>query len=272
MASNEIEETRGHVVRSASTITPLTLLSRVTGYLREKVIAATFGAGTRTDAFFVAFRIPNMLREIIGEGAMSSAVIPVYAEVSARRDDEQARAFLGRVVATFALILAALTAAGILLSPWLVGLLAGQFRRTPGKFELTVLLNRWIFPYIFLVSLAALCQAILNAHRRFAAAAAAPIFLHVAIILAALLRSPRLAEPAYGLAIGVLAGGLLQILVQIPQLRKLNAVGRPEMGWRDPAVRTVLLLMTPRLLAYGINSVNIVVSTRFAAGLGNASV
>src|SRR5215468_2005368 len=167
MASNEIEETRGHVVRSASTITPLTLLSRVTGYLREKVIAVTFGAGMRTDAFFVAFRIPNMLREIIGEGAMSSAVIPVYAEVSARRSAEEARAFLGRVAATFSLILAALTCAGIVFSPWLVGLLAGQFRQTPGKFELTVALNRWIFPYIFLVSLAALSQAVLNAHRRF---------------------------------------------------------------------------------------------------------
>ena len=272
MASNEIEETRGHLVRSASTITPLTLLSRVTGYLREKVIAATFGAGMRTDAFFVAFRIPNMLREIIGEGAMSSAVIPVYAEVSAKRSAEEARAFLGRVVATFSLILAALTCAGIVFSPWLVGLLAGQFRRTPGKFELTVALNRWIFPYIFLVSLAALCQAVLNAHRRFAAPAAAPIFLNVSIILAALFVSPRLAEPAYGLAIGVLAGGVLQIAVQIPQLRKLHAVGRPALGWRDPAVRSVLLLMTPRLLAYGINSVNIVVSTRFAAGLGDASV
>jgi putative peptidoglycan lipid II flippase len=262
----------GHLVRSASTITPLTLVSRVTGYLRDKVIAATLGAGMRTDAFFVAFRIPNMLREIIGEGAMSSAVIPVYAEVSGERSAAEARAFVGRVVATFALILAAITVAGILASPWLVELLAGQFRETPGKFELTVALNRWIFPYILLVSLAALCQALLNAHRRFAAPAAAPIFLNVAIILAALVVSPRLSEPTYGLAGGVLLGGLLQIAVQIPQLFRLRAVGKPALGWRDPAVRSVLLLMSPRLLAYGISAVNTVVSTRFAAGLGDASV
>jgi putative peptidoglycan lipid II flippase len=272
MTDNEIEATRGHLVRSASTITPLTLLSRITGYLRDKVIAATLGAGMRSDAFLVAWRIPNMLREIIGEGAMSSAVIPVYMEVSAQRSAEEARAFVGRVVATFALILAGITVAGIVLSPWLVSLLAGQFRQDPGKFELTVLLNRWIFPYILLVSLAALCQALLNAHRRFAAAAAAPILLNVALILAALVLSPRLAEPTYGLAAGVLAGGLLQIAIQVPELWKMRAVGRPQLGWSDPAVRSVLLLMAPRLLAYGISAFNTVVSTRFAAGLGQGSV
>ena len=272
MTSEEIERTRGHLVRSASTITPLTLISRVTGYLRDKVIAATLGAGLRTDAFFVAFRIPNMLREIIGEGAMSSAVIPVYTKVSAERSEEEARAFVGRLVATFALILALITVAGILCSPWLVTLLAARFRQDPAKFDLTVLLNRWIFPYIFLVSLAALCQALLNAHRRFAAAAAAPIFLNIAIILAALFVSPRMADPTYGLAAGVLAGGLLQIVVQAPQLRKLRVIGRPELGWKDPAVRSVLTLMAPRLGAYGVSAFNTVVSTRFAAALGNASV
>lgn len=268
----EIDETRGRLVRSASTITPLTLLSRVTGYLRDKVIAVTLGAGMRSDAFFVAFRIPNMLREIIGEGAMSSAVIPVYVGVSGQRSAEEARAFVGRVAATFALLLAGITVVGILASPWLVTLLAGQFRQTPGKFELTVILNRWMFPYILLVSLSALCQALLNAHRRFAVSAAAPILLNVSMILAALFLSPRLAEPTYGLAAGVLLGGVLQIAIQLPQLRRLAAVGRPALGWRDPAVRSVLLLMAPRLLAYGIGAVNTVVSTRFAAGLGDASV
>ncbi len=226
----------------------------------------------RSDAFLVAWRIPNMLREIIGEGAMSSAVIPVYTEVSAQRSDEEARAFVGRVVATFALILAVITVLGILFSPWLVSLLAGQFRQEPGKFELTVRLNRWMFPYILLVSLAALCQALLNAHRRFAAAAAAPILLNVAIILAAVFVSPRTADPTYGLAAGVLAGGALQIALQVPQLARLRAVGRPALGWSDPAVRSVLLLMAPRLLAYGISAFNTVVSTRFAAGLGQGSV
>ena len=272
MSQNEIDEHRGRLVRSASAITPLTLLSRITGYLRDKVIAATLGAGMRSDAFFVAFRIPNMLREIIGEGAMSSAVIPVYARVAADRDEEQARAFVGRVAATFALILTVITVLGILASPWLVRLLAGQFRTVPGKFELTVLLNRWIFPYILLVSIAALCQALLNAHHRFAVSAAAPILLNVSLILAALFLSPRLSEPTYGLAVGVLVGGALQIAIQVPQLRRLGAVGRPALGWGDPAVRSVLLLMAPRLLAYGISAMNTVVSTRFAAGLGDASV
>jgi len=272
MPATDSDEVRGRLVRSASTITPLTLLSRVTGYLREKVIAFTLGAGMRTDAFFVAFRIPNMLREIIGEGAMSSAVIPVYAEVSHQRAEAEARAFVGRVVGTFTLLLTGITALGILASPWLVRLLAAPFEADPAKFALTVLLNRWIFPYILLVSLAALCQALLNAHHRFAAAAAAPILLNLSLILAAWLVAPRLAEPTYALAGGVLVGGALQIAVQIPQLRRLKAVGRPALGWGDPAVRSVLLLMSPRLLAYGINSVNTVVATRFASSLGDSSV
>ena len=272
MGAEDADETRGLLVRSASIITPLTLTSRVTGYIRDKVIALTLGAGTRSDAFFVAFRIPNMLREIVGEGAMSSAFIPVYAEVAHKRSDEEARAFVGRALGSFAAILAALTVVGILCSPLLVDLLARQFRSTPGKFALTVALNRWIFPYIFLVSVAAFCQAVLNAKHRFAAAAAAPIFLNIAMILGAAVLAPHLEEPTYGLAAGVLLGGVLQIAIQIPQLTKMRAVGRPHLGWRDPAVRSVLLLMTPRLFAYGINTINTVISTRFAASLGNANV
>ncbi|HJW14544.1 MAG TPA: lipid II flippase MurJ, partial [Thermoanaerobaculia bacterium] len=144
MTSEDADSARSRLVRSASIITPLTLTSRVTGYIRDKVIALTLGAGTRSDAFFVAFRIPNMLREIVGEGAMSSAFIPVYAEVSHEKSEEEARAFVGRALGSFTLILAVLTIAGILCSPLLVDLLARQFRQTPGKFALTVALNRWI--------------------------------------------------------------------------------------------------------------------------------
>ena len=272
MAASDPDLSRSRLVRSASIITPLTLASRVTGYVRDKIIAVTLGAGERSDAFFVAFRIPNMLREIVGEGAMSSAFIPVYSEVAHERSDEQARAFVGRALATFALILAILTAAGIVLSPLLVDLLARKFHATPGKFELTVTLNRWIFPYIFLVSIAAFCQAVLNARQRFAAAAAAPILLNFSMIFGALVLAPRLPEPTYGLAAGVLLGGLLQIAIQLPQMASLRAVGAPALGWKDPAVRSVLLLMTPRLFAYGINTINTVISTRFASGLGDARV
>jgi putative peptidoglycan lipid II flippase len=267
MSSTESSDARGRIVRSASIITPLTLVSRATGYLRDKVIALLLGAGTRSDAFFVAFRIPNMLREIVGEGAMSSAFIPVYAEVSETRPETEARAFVGRALGTFSLLLASLTVLGIASAPLLVDLLARRFRANPGQFELTVLLNRWMWPYVFLVSLSAFCQAILNARHRFAIAAAAPIFLNVAMILGALVISPRLAEPTYGLVAGVLLGGVLQVAVQVPQLRRLGAVGRPALGWRDPAVRSVILLMTPRLFAYGVNTINTVISTRFASSL-----
>jgi putative peptidoglycan lipid II flippase len=259
-------------VRSASAITPLTLLSRVTGYLREKVVAHLFGATARTDAFIVAWRIPNMLRDIVGEGAMSSAFIPVYAGLEASRSEKEARAFVGRALGTFAFLLAAITVAGILLSPVLVDLLAHDFRRDPWQFALAVSLNRWIFPYIFLVSLAALFQGVLNAHERFAVSAAAPIFMNLGFLAATLALAPRLAEPAYALAAGVLVGGILQMAVQWPQLARLRAVGRPALGWRDPDVRQVLLLMAPRLFAYGINTINLTFATRFATSLGTSSV
>lgn len=260
------------MVRSASAITPLTLLSRLSGYARDKAFAHVLGASTRMDAFLVAFRIPNMLRDIVGEGAMSSAFIPVYARVSAERSGEEARAFVGRALGTFAFLLAAMTAGGILASPLLVSLLAPEFATRPWQFGLAVALNRWMFPYILLVSLAALFQAVLNSHHRFALPAAAPILLNLAMLAATLLVAPRLAEPTYGLAAGALAGGLFQMAVQWPQLARLRAVGRPALGWRDPEVRSVLVLMSPRLFAYGINTINLTFATRFAANLGTANV
>jgi putative peptidoglycan lipid II flippase len=272
MSANPPEDSRGRLVRSASAITPLTLVSRITGYLREKVVATLFGASARTDAFIVAWRIPNMLREIVGEGAMSSAFIPVYTDVTQQRSDEEARAFVGRAIGTFAFLLAALTVAGILFSPVLVDLLAHDFRSRPWQFALTVSLNRWIFPYIFLVSIAALFQGVLNARHRFAVPAAAPIFMNLGFIAVTLILAPRLAEPGYALAAGVLAGGVLQMAVQWPQLARLKAVGRPALGWSDPAVRSVLILMAPRLFAYGINTINLTFATRFATELGTSNV
>ena len=147
-----------------------------------------------------------------------------------------------------------------------------EFRSIPWQFSLAVSLNRWIFPYIFLVSIAALFQGVLNAHGRFAISAAAPIFMNVGFILATLVLAPRLREPSYALAAGVLLGGVLQMAVQWPQLARLRAVGRPELGWRDPDVRQVLLLTTPRLFAYGINTINLTFATRFATGLGPSNV
>jgi len=272
MSSARTDDSHGRLLRSASAITPLTLLSRLTGYLREKIVALYFGASARTDAFIVAWRIPNMLRDIVGEGAMSSAFIPVYAGIQASEDEERARAFVGKALGTFAFILAALTVAGILLSPFLVDLLAHEFRSDPRQFSLAVSLNRWIFPYIFLVSLAALFQGVLNAHGRFAVPAGAPVFMNVGFIAATLALAPRLAEPAYALAVGVLFGGALQMAVQWPQLAKLHAVGRPALGWRDPDVRRVLVLTVPRLFAYGINTINLTFATRFATGLGTSNV
>lgn len=203
---------------------------------------------------------------------MSSAFIPVYAQIESSRSQQEARAFVGRVLGTFAFLLAGLTVSGILLSPLLVDLLAHDFRSNPWQFALAVRLNRWIFPYIFLISIAALFQGVLNARGRFAVPAAAPVFMNVGFILVTLWLAPRLSEPAYALAAAVLAGGVLQMAVQWPQLRRLGAVGRPALGWRDPDVRSVLLLMTPRLFAYGINTINLTFATRFATRLGTSNV
>ncbi|MFN2385816.1 MAG: murein biosynthesis integral membrane protein MurJ [Thermoanaerobaculia bacterium] len=266
------EEARGRLVRSAFLITLMTLLSRVTGYVRNMVIAAIFGAGVSSDVFWAAFRIPNIFRQLVAEGALPGVFIPSYADRRRREGEEAAPVFVGRILSALTFLVSGITVLGIVFAPAIVRLLARGFAQTPGKLELTVYLTRLMFPYLCFISVAALLQAILNAHGRFAVSALSPILLNLAIVGAAALLAPRMEEPTAALAVGVLVGGLLQMLIQLPAVLSLRAVARPKLDFSDPAVRGVFLLLIPRLFGFGIYAINIALSTRFASVYGDGAV
>jgi putative peptidoglycan lipid II flippase len=266
------EEARGRLVRSASVITLATLASRVTGYARDRTIAALFGAGAASDAFYTAFRIPNLLRQLVAEGALPGVFIPSYAEKRKHGSPEDVRIFVARILSALTLLVSAITVAGILFAPQIVRVLAKGFASTPGKIPLTVFLTRLMFPYLCFISVAALLQAILNAHGKFAVSAMSPILLNLSIVAGAALLAPRFREPTVALAVGVLAGGILQMAVQIPAVRSLRALGRWELSLSDPAVRAVFVLLVPRLFGFGIYAINTALSTRFASVFGDGAV
>jgi putative peptidoglycan lipid II flippase len=269
--------------KAASTISVLTLASRVTGLLREFLMAAAFGASAMTDAFNVAFRIPNLFRRLFAEGAFSQAFVPALAH-SKEQDGEQATRHLIDAVATvlaWALLLTCVL--GVIGAPLLVWALASGFQQEPRSFEVAVRMTRFMFPYIGFMSMVALAAGILNTWKRFAVPAATPVLLNVCMILAAWLLAPRLAawgiEPIYAMAVGVMAGGVLQLAVQIPALRRLGLFPRIGLGLgsirtalRDEGVRGVMRTMAPALLGVGVAQISLLINTQIASWLPAGSV
>lgn len=260
------------VSRAAGIVGFYTFLSRILGLFRDIVLANFFGSGMVADAFFVAFRIPNLLRRLFAEGSLTIAFIPVFTEYLTKKTKKEAFELARVVLTLLSLILAAVTLLGILFSPWIVRMQAFGFGGAGAKYELTVLLTRITFPYIFLISLVAFFMGVLNSLRRFAAPAAAPIFLNVGIIGAAYLISPHLSEPVLGVALGVLIGGVLQVLLQIPWIvkegLKLIPIWRPD----HPAVRKIGLLMLPAIFGSAVYQFNQFMGTLLASFLREGSV
>ncbi|HPR65246.1 MAG TPA: murein biosynthesis integral membrane protein MurJ [Thermoanaerobaculia bacterium] len=259
-------------VRTVGGVTLITLLSRVTGYARDKVLALVLGAGMQADAFIVAFRIPNLFRALLAEGALHAAFIPVFSESRNQENSEDLWKFAAVFLYSLTFILTAITVAGIVFSPWIVSLFAREFILTPGKFELTVMLNRVMFPYLFLISLAGLFQGILNAHDRFYLPAATPIFLNLSMIVCGLLLGRVYQHPTLGFATGVFVGGVLQMGSQLVVARRLGLSLNPVRPFSHPAVWKVLKLMVPGLFVLGIYEINQLVGTRFAASIGDSAV
>ncbi|RJR26255.1 MAG: murein biosynthesis integral membrane protein MurJ [Desulfobacteraceae bacterium] len=260
------------VNKAAGVVGFFTLMSRILGLVRDMVIARFFGSGTAADAFFVAFRIPNLLRRLFAEGSLTIAFIPVFTEYLALKGKRDAMEVASVVTTLLSLILAIVTVVGILVSPWLVRVQAFGFGGSGYKYELTVLLTRIMFPYIMLVSLVALFMGILNSLRHFAAPAAAPILLNAAIIAGAYLISPMLEEPIAGLAIAVLIGGILQVMLQIPWLIKGGFMFRPLWEPLHPAVMRIGSLMLPAIYGSAVYQVNQFVGTLLASLLEEGSV
>ncbi|MEO5955638.1 MAG: murein biosynthesis integral membrane protein MurJ [Nitrospiraceae bacterium] len=253
------------VVKAAGVIGIGTFSSRILGFVRDMVLARLFGATPAADAFYVAFRIPSLLRELFAEGSMSSAFIPVFTEYRTLRTKQAAWELASAVFTTLLTIVTLVTVMGTLAAPWLVQLLAPGFDASPEKVALTTLLTRVMFPYLLFISLAALAMGILNSVRAFTAPAFSPLFLNVFMIGCALYVSPYLSEPIVGVAIGVVAGGAAQFAMQLPslKLRGLLFGFRWEPG--HPGLRRIGTLMVPSLLGLSVTQINITVSTILAS-------
>ena len=261
------------IAKAATTIGTGTLLSRILGFLRDMVIANFFGAGMAADAFFVAFRIPNLWRRLVGEGSLTISFIPVYTEYLTQRSEEETRKVTHIAFTIGGVILLILTVLGVLFSPVLIRIIApGWFAEYPEKFQLTVTLNQIIFPYLFFMGLFALCMGILNSQRHFFAPAIAPIFLNISIIVSVLLFYHTFEIPVMTLALGVLAGGIIQFLFQIPFLRKKRITFRFNFDFRHPAIKRIGLLMVPGLIGTAVYQINVFVDTIFASFLPSGSV
>ena len=270
------------LLRSASVVSLFTLASRVTGLARELLIAALFGASALTDAFNVAFQIPNLFRRLFAEGAFSQAFVPVLAATRAKHGDEHTRTAIDSVATALAWVLLSFSLVGVLFAPALVWVLASGLRQGPG-FDAAVAMTRWMFPYIGFMSMVALSAGILNTWKRFAVPAATPVLLNVCMIAAAWLLAPWLAgrgvQAIYALPAGVMLGGVLQLLVQVPALRRLGLLPRIGLGWAalrrawgNEATRRILRLMAPALLGVGVAQISLLINTQIASHLAAGSV
>lgn len=260
------------IARAAGLVAALTLASRISGLLRDVVTGYYFGAGMAADAFFVAFRVPNLLRRFVGEGAMSVAFIPVFTEHLAEgRFTEAVRAL--RAVATgFAVILAGVTLLGILMAPYWLELLAPGFGAEPEVMALTLRMTRWLFPYLMLIGMVALLSGFLNALRHFLAPALAPVLLNLSMIACAVGLVPVLSTPVFALVWGVLLGGVLQLVLQFVPLARRGISLAPLWEPRHPAMRRVLGLLAPSTLGAAVYQINVVLSTSLASVLRAGSV
>jgi putative peptidoglycan lipid II flippase len=261
-----------NLLRALATVSSMTLLSRILGFVRDFVIARTFGAGAATDAFFVAFKLPNLLRRLFAEGAFSQAFVPILSEYKNRRGEAETKQLVDRVASVLALILLGVTAIGMVGAPLLVYISAPGFLADPNKFELTIQLTRVTFPYIFFMSLVALAGGILNSWSRFAIPAFTPVLLNLSFIAMALFAAPYFAEPVMALGWAVFLGGALQLILQVPSLSKIGMLPRFDLAWRDEGVRRILILMGPAVIGVSVSQLSLLINTIFASFLKTGSV
>ena len=268
-----------NLLRAASTVSLFTLASRFTGLARELLIAASFGASAWTDAFNVAFRIPNLLRRLFGEGAFSQAFVPILAATRATEGDETTRRLIDAVATVLFWALLVTSVLGVVAAPVVVWMMASGLQRFDGA----VVMTRWMFPYIGFMSLVALSAGVLNTWKRFAVPAATPVLLNVAVIAAAWGLAPLFGrhgvEPIYALAVGVMVGGLLQLGLQVPALLRIGCLphiglswGGLRAAWSHPGVGRVLRQMAPALLGVSVAQLSLLINTQIASHQGVGAV
>ncbi|MCX7135503.1 MAG: murein biosynthesis integral membrane protein MurJ [Proteobacteria bacterium] len=261
-----------NLLKSLAAVSSMTLLSRILGFVRDTVVARAFGAGLATDAFFVAFKIPNLLRRLFAEGAFSQAFVPILAEYKNRRGEADTRLLVDHVAGLLALALAVVTLLGIAAAPLIVYVSAPGFAATPDKFALTVDLLRITFPYIFFISLVSLAGGILNTYSRFSVPALTPALLNLAFIGFALLGAPYFDPPVKALAWAVFCGGVLQLAFQVPFLLRLKMMPRFKLNFRDAGVWRVMKQMGPAVFGVSIGQISLLINIVFASFLVSGSV
>lgn len=259
------------MLRGLLSFSSMTMISRVLGLVRDQAISITFGANATTDAFWVAFRVPNFLRRLFAEGSFATAFVPVFTEVKETRPHADLRELMARVSGTLGGVLLVLTALGLIFTPQIAWLFADADAADPVKYGLLVDLLRLTFPFLLFVSLTALAGGALNSFQKFAMPALTPVILNLCMIAGALWLAPRLEVPILALGWAVLVAGVLQLLFQLPSLKGINLLTLPRWGWNHPDVRKVLTLMVPTLFGSSVAQINLMLDTVIAARLSDGS-
>ena len=271
------------LLKSASTVSLWTLASRITGLVRESLMAAMFGASAMTDAFNVAFRIPNLFRRLFAEGAFSQAFVPVLAASKAQNGDAATKIVIDKVATVLAWALVVTCVVGVAVAPFMVWAMASGLQKDPRGYDAAVWMTRFMFPYIGFMSMVALSSGVLNTYKRFAVPAATPVLLNISTIAAAWWLTPWFSqsaiEPIFAMAVGVMVGGILQLGLQIPALRRLGLLPRIGLSWRairtawaDPATKNITHLMAPALLGVSVAQISLLINTQIASHLATGSV
>lgn len=248
------------------------MISRILGFIRDMMFARIFGVDSGTDAFFVAFKIPNFLRRLFAEGAFSQAFVPVLSDYKQQGGKQALKLFIDKTAGTLAIILLIVTIIGVIAAPILITLFAPGFIGEGKQFELAVQMLRITFPYLFFISLVAFAGGILNSHGKFAIPAFTPVFLNICMIAAAIWLSPLMDEPIVALAYGVFAAGIVQLIFQIPALHRLGLLPHPKLGFKDSGVKRILKLMVPAIFGVSVTQINLLLDTLIASFLAAGSV
>ncbi|HEX9135547.1 MAG TPA: murein biosynthesis integral membrane protein MurJ, partial [Nitrospirota bacterium] len=263
------------VAKAAGIVGSATLASRIMGYIRDMVMSWAFGTSLAADAFYVAYRIPNLLRELLAEGSMSAAFIPVFTESLTKESRESARHLANAVFARLLVILVILTGLGIIFAPYVVKVIALGWEykvEYHDKYLLGVTLTRIMFPYLLFIGIAALAMGMLNSLRAFLAPALSPVMLNVMTISAAILSQQFLQQPILGVAVGVVFGGLFQFLIQVPGLKKQRMMIKPQFSPSHAGVGKIARLAAPVFFSSSVNQLNIFMGTIFASFLATGSI
>jgi len=260
------------LIKATSTVGSMTLISRILGFIRDMVTAQLFGASGAYDAFLVAFKIPNFMRSLFAEGSFNQAFVPLLAEQQTRHTPEETKQFIDKIAGCLLLIVSVITIIGVVASPIIIHLFAPGFSDDSERFELASDMLRVTFPYLLLISLAALCGSILNTYSRFSIPAITPVFLNIAMIGCAIYLAPYFDEPIMALSYGVLLGGVIQLGFQLPFLWKMRLLPIPRPDFSDPSVRRLLKAMVPALLGVSVVQINLLMGTIFASFLPTGSL